>query len=208
MHWKDVSIVSWRSTKACDHTASQKMNVLRDLCGYMKLFQTLWRKFRCTFITALPLFTNSNTFLQTEEPLIQCLYDQIQRFMNKLASKFIKPEVIQQLKWEGLSFSKLNISLENQKSNPDLTIGILNKTLLAKLLDDGNILETSSDCFYDSVRAFYETKCECYVTWLPADDTLYKKCWVFFLTFLKEILFNFNAWQKFLLFFQISLTVI
>ena len=68
--------------------------------------------------SVLPTFTNFNKFLQTDEPLIQFLYGQIQSFINKLASKLIKPEVIQQLKQEGTSFTKLNISLENQKSDP------------------------------------------------------------------------------------------
>ena len=104
------------------------------------------------------------------------MYDQIQGFINKLALKFIKPKVIQQLKQEGTSFTKLNISLENQKSDPDLTVGILTKALLAKLLNDGNILENSSDCFYDGVREFYETAYEYCVKWLFADDTLYKNC--------------------------------
>ena len=44
--------------------------------------------------SVLLTFTNFKRFLWTEEPLIQCLYDQIQSFMNKLASKFIKPEVV------------------------------------------------------------------------------------------------------------------
>lgn len=123
------------------------------------------------------MFTNFSKFLQTEEPLIQCLYDQIQSFMNKLASRFIKPELIQQLKQEGLSFTKLNISLENQKSDQDLTVDILTKALLANLLDEEDILENSSDWFHDSVTAFYETVHEYCVKWPPADDTLYKNCW-------------------------------
>ena len=79
---------------------------------------------------------------------------------------------MQQLKQEELPFTKLNISLENQKSDPDLTIGILAKALLAKLLDDKEILEDSSDCLYDGVRRFYETAYEYCVKWLPGDDTL------------------------------------
>ena len=50
--------------------------------------------------SVLPMFTNFSKFLQTEEPLIQFLYDEIQSFMNKLTSKFIKLEVMQQLKQE------------------------------------------------------------------------------------------------------------
>ena len=50
--------------------------------------------------SVLPMFTNFTKFLRTEEPLIQFLHDQIQSFMNKLTSKFIKLEVIKQLKQE------------------------------------------------------------------------------------------------------------
>ena len=57
--------------------------------------------------SVLPTFTNFNKFLQTEEALIQYLHGQIQSFMNKLASKFIKPEEIPQLKQEGSSFTKI-----------------------------------------------------------------------------------------------------
>ena len=97
--------------------------------------------------------------------------------MNKLASKFIKPEVIQQLKQEGSSFTtKWNISLENQKSDPDLTFGILTKAWLAKLLNDGDIVENTCDCLYDGVTAFCKISYQYCVKWLPADDTLYKNC--------------------------------
>ena len=65
-----------------------------------------------------------------------------------------------------------NILLEKQKSDPDLTIGILTKALLAKLLDDKEILENSSDCLYDGVRGFHETAYEYCEKWLPEDGTL------------------------------------
>ena len=131
--------------------------------------------------------------------MIQCLYDQIQSFMNKLVSKFIKPEVIQQLKQEESSFTKLNISLENQKSDPHLTVGILTKALLAKLLDDGDILEYSSDCFYDSVRVLYKTAYEYCIKWLPADDTSYKNCQ--FLNFFKRNTISFDCLTEILALF-------
>ena len=152
--------------------------------------------------SVLPTLTNFNKFLQTDEPLIQCLYDQIQSFMNKLASKFIKPEVIQQLKQKGSSFTKWNISLENQKSGPDLTAGILTKALLAKLLDDGDILENSSDCFCDGVRAFYKTAYEYCGKWLPTDDTLHKNCR--FLDFFKRNTISFDCLTEILALFPNS----
>ena len=39
------------------------------------------------------MFTNFNEFLQTEESLIQCVHGEMQAFMNKEASKFVKPEI-------------------------------------------------------------------------------------------------------------------
>ena len=46
----------------------------------------------------LPTFTNFHKLLQTEEPLIQCLHGETQPFMNKLASKFLKSEIMHKLK--------------------------------------------------------------------------------------------------------------
>ena len=46
----------------------------------------------------LPTFTNFDKLLQTEEPLIQCLHGETQPFMNKLASKFLKSEIMHKLK--------------------------------------------------------------------------------------------------------------
>ena len=50
------------------------------------------------FLSSIITFTKFNKFLQREEPLIYSIYDHMQTFMNKLASKFIKPNVIQELK--------------------------------------------------------------------------------------------------------------
>ena len=79
------------------------------------------------FQASSPTFTNFNKFPQTEEPLIYCLHAEMQTFMNKLASKFIKPDATRQLKDDKLSFSKLDTSLANQKDDVDLTIGNITK---------------------------------------------------------------------------------
>ena len=46
------------------------------------------------------LFTNFNQFPQKEEPLVYLLHEVMQKFMNRLASRFVKPEVIEQLNEE------------------------------------------------------------------------------------------------------------
>ena len=94
--------------------------------------------------------------------------------MNKLASKFIKPDVIRQLKDDKLSFSKLDTSLANQKDDVDLTIGNITKPQLRRALDEGDISQNDVDKFYDAVREFYETAYTYCVKWLPLDDLLYK----------------------------------
>ena len=62
-------------------------------------------EFYLTFFQAiLPTFTNFNKLLQMEELLIQCLHGETQVFMNTLASKFVKPEIIRKLKDYNLSY--------------------------------------------------------------------------------------------------------
>ena len=138
-------------------------------------FSELMTEFNLLFFQAsLPAFTNFNKFPQTEEPLIHCLHAEMQTFMNKLASKFIKPDVIRQLKDDKLSFSKLDTSLANQKVDVDLTIGNITKPQLRRAFDEGDISQNDVDKFYDAVREFYETAYTYCVKWLPLDDMLYK----------------------------------
>ena len=69
--------------------------------------------------------------LQSEEPLIYLLYKRQQRFMNKLASKFVKPDIIRNLKESNKSFSELDISTENQKEGKNLLIGFTTRNKLS-----------------------------------------------------------------------------
>ena len=142
------------------------------------------------FQAVLPTFTNFNKFLQTEELLIQCLYDEMQTFMNKFASKFVKPKVIHKLKDDNLSLSKLDISLPNQKDDRDLTIGNITKPNLRRSLNEGDISHGDVHRFYDAVQEFYETAYTYCVKWLPLDDELYKDSR--FIEFSKRAEFSFN----------------
>ena len=51
----------------------------------------------------------------------------MQAFINKLASKFVKREIIRKLKDDILSLVKFDISLENQKDDKDIIIGNITK---------------------------------------------------------------------------------
>ena len=56
------------------------------------------------FQAILPTFTNFEKLLQTEEPLIWCLHDARQPFMNKPVPKFVKSEIMHKLKDYNLSY--------------------------------------------------------------------------------------------------------
>jgi hypothetical protein len=87
----------------------------------------------------LPCFTTFNKFLQREDPLVYQLHDAQQRFMYKLASKFIKPAVIQEHKSKKLSFAELDVCVENQRDDISLGIGPLTRNTIKWLLDSGEV---------------------------------------------------------------------
>ena len=93
--------------------------------------------------------------------------------MNKLASKFIKPNVIQELKNDKKLFFKLDILLECQRNDNSLFIGFITKQTLKKLLKD-EISPREADRFFDGVCALvayeYCTKV------LPLNNNLLKIC--------------------------------
>ena len=134
------------------------MYVIRDLCAYMKLFQNLWRKRICTSISL---------FYQ-RLPISGNLYKLRNRWYDTCMTRFKALWInwyqsLSNQKWYS-SWNKRGRPSQNWrfhlKSDPHLTVGILTKALLAKLLDDGGILENSSDCFYHGVRAFSVTAYE------------------------------------------------
>ena len=132
----------------------------------MRLFLKNDRILFMFFLAILPTFTNFNKFLQTGEPLIQCLHGDMEAFMNKLTSKFIKPEIIHK-------FAGLDINLENQKYDKNLTIGSITKAKLCKALDEVDISQSNGDKFFNAVREFLETAHTYCVKWLPLHYPLY-----------------------------------
>ena len=56
--------------------------------------------------------------------LIDYFHNEMQKFMNKLAARFIRPTVIQDLQKHKNSFSTVDVSLFNQKDDMDLHIGL------------------------------------------------------------------------------------
>ena len=76
--------------------------------------------YRLFYQDLLPCFANFIKLLQSEEPLIDKLYNSQQHFMSKFASHFTKPCVIQNHKELGNSF--FTLSSEN---DIELGIGII-----------------------------------------------------------------------------------
>ena len=94
--------------------------------------------------------------------------------MNKLAARFIKPEVIQEIKNEEKFFAKLDISLQDQKGDIDLGISILNKRKVKQLLENGDISQEAFDKFFDVARAFFSEAYQYCVKWLPLEDSFFQ----------------------------------
>ena len=94
--------------------------------------------------------------------------------MKELASKFLEPQIIRKLKDENLSLAKLDISLENQKDDKNLTIVNIIKPKLCKVLDEGDISQSGVDKFYEAVREFFKTAYTYCIKQLPLSNPLYK----------------------------------
>ena len=95
------------------------------------------------------LFTNFNRFFQKEEPLVYLLHEEMQKIMNKLASQFVKPEVIQQINEEKKSFLALNVSRENQREGQNIHIQLLQKDI-----------DNKKAVSFDIAHKFYEIACK------------------------------------------------
>ena len=116
------------------------------------------------------------------------MHDLQQKIIIKLASKFIKPEVIQ------ISYSnifEINISRHSQKEDEDLSVGLLTDALLKHLLDEGSITDHQVNKFYSGVRAFFTTAFKYCCDWLQIKSDLLKYCTFVDFTKRKEIPFQY-----------------
>ncbi|CAB4014767.1 ATP-dependent DNA helicase [Paramuricea clavata] len=128
------------------------------------------------FQSVIAMFTNFNRFLQREDPLLYLMNEQMEVFMSKLASKFVKPEKVIAHKQNEGSMKSLDISIANQKEDSSLSVGMVTKGKMRSLLDEGDINLRSIDKFYDGIREFYSTAFAYCTKWLPLNNTLLKNC--------------------------------
>ena len=63
--------------------------------------------------SALQTFMHMNLFLQREDPVIPLVYAQMQSFLQKLASRFVKLQTIREANGDftNLTFRELNVQL-------------------------------------------------------------------------------------------------
>ena len=71
--------------------------------------------------------------------------------MHKLASRFIKPQVIQKLQSENKSLADLDVCLENQKDDMALGIGPMTRSKVKRLLEEWDIGQRDIVQFFDTV---------------------------------------------------------
>ena len=122
--------------------------------------------------SALQTFVHFNMFLQREDPLLPVLRQQMDSFLGKLASKFLPPSTI---KAANRDFSTLKYMVrENQHPDDCLFVGIVTKTCVRKLLEEGDISQAQVTKFYDGARAFYVRAMEYALENLPMNDEMLK----------------------------------
>ena len=102
--------------------------------------------------SVLPTFTHVN-LLQREDPNIYLVASAIRSFLKKLLSKFVTLQAIRAEQDDTTKVSFQNPA--NHLGDHAITIGMVTKERLRKLLNDGDISANDEKKFYAGVRAFY-----------------------------------------------------
>jgi len=119
----------------------------------------------------MPLFTRFNQLLQREDPMIHVLYSQMRKFLKGIMCRFIKPSVIKDIRdVTEIDYTDRNNHLDNDKVH----IGLITRSKLRKLLDEGYISVSAQNRFLQGAIAFYESAVTYAIANLPFVDDLLK----------------------------------
>lgn len=117
--------------------------------------------------SVLPVFTRVNLLLQREDLNIFLVADAIRAFLKKLLSKFVTLQAIR----EQEDITDVNfLDPKNQLGDDALTIGMVTKQCLQKLLNEGDISAHDKKKFLAGVRSFYVDAASQAVKKLPFED--------------------------------------
>lgn len=117
--------------------------------------------------SVFPLFTRFNKLLQREDPAIYLLYSQMRIFLKNLI-RFIKPQIITEA-LEDLrivDYQDPSSQLEDSK----VYVGILTRSKLNKLVNEGDISPYTASQFVKGAKVFYTTAVSYALSHLPFDD--------------------------------------
>lgn len=103
------------------------------------------------YTSALPMFTHYNMFLQRSDPLAHRVYPATIHLAKKVASRFIKPDILRK---EEIT-ADLLVNSGNYLPLSEVFIGLTTKTKLNKLLNEGDISQSQWEKCIEGCIAFY-----------------------------------------------------
>ncbi|XP_077422813.1 uncharacterized protein LOC144052536 [Vanacampus margaritifer] len=113
-------------------------------------------------MAVLPIFNETNTFLQKDEPCVHLLHHVLSTQFRKLIMRLMKPKVI----IAASDITKVNFKdRANQKDDEDLFIGTNCRDYVAE-----HAKECDLTTFFSSVRAFYSSTCSYMIRAFPFGD--------------------------------------
>ena len=100
------------------------------------------------FMSAPPLFTHYNLFLQRSDPQAHHVYPMTQSLIKKIASRFLKREAVSNVTVKNVQDESNYVPLK------DMYVGFNTMLLLRRLFNEGDIDQAQSDKFLLSAQSF------------------------------------------------------
>ena len=122
------------------------------------------------YVSALPLVTNFNMFLQRSDPQGHNVQPMVKELVKKIAHRIMKPEILK----EPIDIRTLLQDEENFLPLNEIYIGVFAKSLLETMLEEGEILEGDQDKVFRAAQAFYKESLNYVIKKLPLNDPFWK----------------------------------
>ena len=195
IRWNSIVLLGkvkrWLCLERCSQTETKKFKALTsmfssrteissnskeddDIKNLLTRFKRLKKDYQCPlvevyvqfYVSALPLFTNFNLFMQRSDPQGHNVHPMVKQLISKLVRRILKTEVLK----EPIDNTAILDNEDNYLHLNEIFVWVFAKSLLDVMINEGDISERDQNKYFRAAQGFYKESLIYVINKLPVNE--------------------------------------